>query len=74
MTMINANGRKVWVDRQNGREVSASLVTDEQFNGSPRFVERVNGPHHDAKWARHLRGVVTVNDLRHERSEKGRHE
>jgi hypothetical protein len=66
MTMINAMGRKVWVDRMNGHEVPADKCTDEQLNGSPRFVERVNGPHHDAKWARHLRGVATVADVRKE--------
>lgn len=59
MTKLNIEGRKVWIDK-NGREVAF----DATALASGQIRERINGPHHNAKWARHVLGTPTQAEVR----------
>jgi len=56
-TISKIAGRQVHIDSQ-GRETSQSGTT----------IVRLNGPHHDAKWARRLLGTdISQSEYRHRR-------
>ena len=47
-----------------GREISEAAFA--QLSGSEQAAckRKVNGPHHEAQWARHQRGAVTQTEWR----------
>jgi hypothetical protein len=53
-TEARINGRQVFIHK--GKEIPANIARSLAAEGE-EVLERVNGPHHDAKWAKHLLGT-----------------
>ena len=58
-------GREVFI--HDGKEISPDKARDLAETGA-KVLKRVNGPHHDSKWARRLLGTdISQNQFRRNR-------